>query len=273
MNYGMDFQGGDSGGGGGFSNGDNNYGGGSQGSTEKKRRNYDEQTLIPVTLSMVHGARQDSSGGDNTLALEDGRPLHSIKLIAAVRECNVQSTNIMYTLEDGTGALDVKQWADDNDGEAVGEMKRKTAQANIYVKVIGQVSEYNGKIQVVANSVTPLSTGNELTHHMLEVIYSAEKYKQADSIVSAPIVQSGGMAFNNYNNNKPKVENDGNSSTKERVLAYLKHNDSEAGAPIENCIAEMSDVAEADIRTAVEDLSENGQIYSTINESYFKVAE
>jgi len=268
----MDFQGGDSGGG--FSNNDNNYGGGSQGSPSKQRRNYDEQTLIPVTIAMAVKARPDSSGGNDILTLVDGRPLHQVKLIGAVRSADVQSTNIMYTIEDGTGALNIKQWADDNDGEAIGEMKRQNAREGIYVKVIGQISDYDGKKQVVASSVQALSSGNELTHHLLDVMYSAEKYKQADSIVSAPIVQNNGMAFGN-NSMQPKIEGggDGGSSIRERVLHFLRENDSETGASIDVCIQQLSDIAESDIRQAAEHLSEEGQIYSTINESYFKVAE
>jgi len=274
MNYGMDFQGGDTSGGGGFSNNGSNFGGGSQGSPDKRsRRNYDEQTMIPVTIAMAFKARPDASGGNDVLTLEDGRPLHSVKIIGAVRSADVQSTNIMYTIEDGTGALNVKQWADDNDAEAIGEMKRQNAKEGIYVKVIGQISEYDGKKQLVANSVQPLSSGNELTHHLLEVVYCAERYKQADSIVAAPIMQNhNGMTFGN-NSMQAKIEggND-SSSTKERVLQFLKENDSETGASIDVCIQQLNDVAEADIRQAAENLSEEGQIYSTINEAFFKVA-
>ena len=267
---GMDFQGGDSGGG--FSNNDNSYGGGTQGSPDKRRRNYDEQTLIPVTISMAYKARPDSSGGNDVLTLEDGRPLHSVKIIGAVRTADVQSTNIMYTIEDGTGALNVKQWADDNDAEAIGEMKRQNAREGIYVKVIGQISDYDGKKQLVANSVQALSSANELTHHLLEVMYSAEKFKQADSIVSAPMMNNG-MAFGNNNSMKQEMgSGDASGSIKERVLQFLRDNDSETGAPIEDCIRQLSDVAESDIRQAAEHLSEEGQIYSTINENFFKVA-
>jgi replication factor A2 len=271
---GMDFQGGEAGGGGGFSSNDNNFGG-SQGSPDKRsRRNYDEQTLIPVTIAMAFKARPDSSGGNDVLLLEDGRTLHSVKIIGAVRSADVQSTNIMYTIEDGTGALNVKQWADDNDVEAIGEMKRQNAKEGIYVKVIGQISDYDGKKQLVANSVQPLSSGDELTHHLLEVMYCAEKFKQADSIVAAPIMQNNnGMAFGSSNSMQAKMEGgDDKNSIKERVLQFLRENDSETGASIDVCIQQLNDIAEADIRQAADHLSEEGQIYSTINESFFKVA-
>jgi replication factor A2 len=144
---------------------------------DKKRRSYDEQTLIPVTIGMVNKAHMDVSSGDGTLVLEDGRPLHTIKLIAAVRSIEDMSTNVWYQIEDGTGLMDMKQWLDDNDSSVVMEMRKETTKDGIYIKVIGQVKDYEGQKMIVANSVHRISTGNELTHHMLEVIYSAESLR------------------------------------------------------------------------------------------------
>lgn len=262
----MDFRGGDSGGG--FSSGGNDFGGGSQGTPGKQRRNYDEQTQIPVTIAMAFKAR----GGDEMLMLEDGRALHTIKIVAAVRNVEVQSTNILYTIEDGTGCINVKQWLDDNDSAEVAEMKRQAAKDGIYIKVIGQIKDYDGQKQIVASSIQQLSSGNELTHHLLHVVYSSEKFKKSDSIVAAPAMVGNGMAFGNNHSVQPKME--GGGDIKDRVLQFLRQhdNDSETGVPIELCIEQMKDVSQAAIREAAEGLSEEGQIYSTINESFFKVA-
>jgi len=43
---------------------------------------------------------------------------------------------------------------------------------NIYVRVHGHVRAFAGKRSVVAFRVTPISDMNELTTHMLEVIYA-----------------------------------------------------------------------------------------------------
>lgn len=284
----MDFQG-DAGGGGGFTNNDNNFGGGggTQDSAEKKsRRSYDDQTLIPVTISMAMKTQSDVSGGDGTMVLEDGRSLHMVKIIGAVRSVDTQSTNIFYVLEDGTGVCDVKQWVDDNEPAAVTEMTKGAAIENVYVKVIGMIKEYEGKKQIVANSVHRLLSGNELTHHLLEVMYSAEKFKRADSIVP-PI-----MNMQNNNNNKSMGYN-GNSSSGQgaeignggggnpvdmnknsvmEVFQRLNDEASETGTSVQQCIAELPHISEADVRDAINFLSEEGQLYSTIDENHFKFA-
>jgi len=286
MNYGMDFQGGDTGGGGGggYTNNDNSFGGGggTQDSAEKKsRRSYDEQTLIPVTILMAMKSQTDISGGDGTLVLEDGRALHMVKIIGAVRSVDSQSTNVHYTIEDGTGSIEVKQWTDDNEPAELAEMKKETTQENIYVKVIGAIKEYEGEKQVVATSVRRLLSGNELTHHLLEVMYSAEKFKRADSIVPPVMhMQNTTMGFNNSG---PAATisagggfggGDSGGTNKDRVLELMQrlNSDTEEGTSVQQCISELPDMPEADIRQALNLLSEEGQLYSTINENQFKIA-
>jgi replication factor A2 len=196
---GMDYQG-DMGGGGNYGGGfDNssggfNSGGGGGGGTPKARKAYDEQTIIPVTARMIIQAQS----GENGLTLQDGRELHHVKFIGAVRSHEDASTNATFSIEDGTGLVDVKQWVDANDCPAIIEMRQECMQENVYVKVIGSLKDYDGKKTLVAHTVRRLSTSNELTHHMLEVVYSSEKYQRKQSIVGGAMPHSmagGGVGF------------------------------------------------------------------------------
>ncbi len=44
-----------------------------------------------------------------------------------------------------------------------------------YICVIGEVEDYYGVHERFAFDVRPVSSGNEVTHHFLEVAYSSEK--------------------------------------------------------------------------------------------------
>ncbi len=44
-----------------------------------------------------------------------------------------------------------------------------------YIHVIGEVEDYYGVREIIAFDVRPVSSGNEVTHHFLEVAYSFEK--------------------------------------------------------------------------------------------------
>ena len=187
MDYQGDMGGGGNYGGGGFDGGGGFNSGGGGGGTPRARRSYDEQTLIPVTARMI---LQAQSNGENSLALPDGRELHQVKFVGAVRTHEEASTNTTFSIEDGTGLVDVKQWMDANDCAAIIEMRQACMDDTVYVKIVGQVKDYDGKKTLVANTIRRLGTSNELTHHMLEVVYSAEKFQRKESIVGGAMPQS-----------------------------------------------------------------------------------
>ncbi len=60
-----------------------------------------EHMLIPVTVKMIHSAVQNCK----RFVLKDGRPLHMVKLVGAVRNFRVHDKHIQNNLEDGTGLL------------------------------------------------------------------------------------------------------------------------------------------------------------------------
>jgi hypothetical protein len=47
--------------------------------------------------------------------------------------------------------------------------------SNCYICVIGEVEDYYGIHKIIIFDVQPVSSGNEVTHHFLEVAYSFEK--------------------------------------------------------------------------------------------------
>ncbi|KAL3943571.1 MAG: hypothetical protein SGBAC_002352 [Bacillariaceae sp.] len=275
----MDYQGGD--GGGGFGGGGYDGGGGggfdqgsSQQSAQKPRKNYDEQTLIPITIHMALEGHADESG-DGSIILQDGRKLSNVVIVGSVRQFSNNSTNVSYDVEDSTGLLTVKQWVDDNDCSAILELREKTLVDNIYIKAIGQIKDYQGNRCLMANSVRPLSTGNELTHHFLSVIHSGNKYKTADSIVPPMNMMSkdgvgfgqtiGDVGLNNGGTGNP---------TQDRALAIIREigNQEESGCHISQIAAAMGGIPEAEVRQLVTELSDNGEIYSTTSDEHFQVA-
>ena len=44
-----------------------------------------------------------------------------------------------------------------------------------YIRVIGEVEDYYGVHEIIAFDVQPVSSGNVVTHQLLEVAYSFEK--------------------------------------------------------------------------------------------------
>jgi replication factor A2 len=207
--------------------------------------------------------------GTGALALPDGRPLHHVKLVGAVRSVDNLSTNISYEIEDGTGLIEVKQWMDDNDCTAVQEEKELAARDAQYLRIIGQIKDYDGKKSLVAHSIRKIQNGDQLTHHMLEVVYSSQKYQRAERI--------GGMAppISMQHTVSTPIQADNNDGLKDQIINYFKVEGEklEVGAPVIKLVHLLAGTyREHDVRAAIEDLASEGHIYSTINEDNYKFA-
>ena len=211
----MDYQG-DTGGG--YQQQAASPGGGGQ--QQRPRKAYDEQTLLPVTAAMLNKA----TSADGNHDLPDGRPIHHVKIVGAVRDFEEQSTHLSLQIEDSTGLVDVKQWLDDNDSSAAVELREQCKQPHIYVRVVGQVKDYNGQKSIVAHSVRRCFDSNEITHHFLEVVHSAESYKRADRIggVAPPVsMNMSGMGHVSAPVKQQSADGAGNG-LKDQILHFIK---------------------------------------------------
>mmetsp|Transcript_10277 Transcript_10277/g.21701 ORF Transcript_10277/g.21701 Transcript_10277/m.21701 type:complete len:275 (+) Transcript_10277:71-895(+) len=259
--------------------------------SKKPMRNYDEQTLIPVTIKMITSAQLDPNG-QGELSLNDGRRLHMVKLVAAVRTHEDKSTNLLIDVEDGTGCTQVKVWVNEGDDcSAVTQLRQAASQDHTYIRIIGQVKEYDGMLQVVANDVRPVSTGNELTYHLLEVAHSYEKSLKMQNEVKP---MGGGMGFgigNMASNAAPPQMGGvgmgaqggvgggmgGGSALNDMVLNVVKDlgTGNDSGVHVNDIEAQVSSqgFSSADIKGAISYLQNEGHIYSTIDEQHVQYAE
>lgn len=257
----------------------------------KPRRNYDEQTIIPVTIKMVNQALGDPSGGGD-LSLKDGRALHMIKLVAAVRSCEERSTNLFIDVEDGTGFTQVKVWVNEGDEcSAVTKMRGEAGHDHQYIRIIGQVRDFDGNRQIVANDVRRVSSGNELTYHLLEVASSYEKSLKmaSDNQMGMAMGVGGGIGIGNMAQNMPQgggagIQGQGygggmggGSALNDAVLQVIKTlgAQSDSGVHVNQITVQVSSQGfnAGDIKNAINNLSNEGHIYSTIDENNFQYAE
>ncbi len=77
---------------------------------EKNVSNNGEHMLIPVTAKMIHSAVWDSE----RFVLKDGRPLHMVKMVGAVRNFRGNNKHVQIDVEDGTGLVRVILWEKKN---------------------------------------------------------------------------------------------------------------------------------------------------------------
>jgi hypothetical protein len=129
--------------------------------------NNGEHTLISVMVKMIHSAVWECK----RLVLKDGRPLHMVKFVDAVRNFGVNTKYVQIDVEDGTGLVWVILWKKERECMAQHRLMHE-CNSNCYICVIGEVEDYYGVHKIIAFDVRPVSSGNEVTHHFLEVAYS-----------------------------------------------------------------------------------------------------
>lgn len=239
-------------------------------SETKKFKETENQLLIPVTVRMI----LNSSNG----ILRDGREPKEVKLIGAVRELQTQSTNNMYHIEDGTGLIEVKEFLDANtDNKAVLEDRSGAAEA-VYVKIYGAIQEYEGKTSLVAYSVRRITTANELTYHLLEVVHTSERFKKNSQIVGSPSL-GGSLIMASNNQMLPQstpvkeMENDFNQNpAMESLMAEfsnLSEDMAQVGISVKEFIGRNRHLREEDIHLSISNLVQEGTIYNTHDDDHY----
>ncbi|ROT41823.1 replication protein A, subunit RPA32 [Sodiomyces alkalinus F11] len=143
------------------------YGGSQQGSQGGGRSNQDE-SLRPVTIKQIIDAEEPYPGADFRI---DGVNITQITFVGQVRAINPQPTNITYRIDDGTGIIEVKKWADsDKKDDEVADGSGRI-ELDQYVRVWGRLKSFNSKRNVGAYFLRPVTDFNEVNYHLLESTY------------------------------------------------------------------------------------------------------
>ncbi|AQK72913.1 Replication protein A 32 kDa subunit A [Zea mays] len=122
------------------------------------------QTLLPLTVKQTMDAAQTS--GDRSNFAINGVEVSTIRLVGRMLGKVERVTDVVFTLDDGTGKIDVNRW----ENEASDAKEMADANNENYVIVIGGLKGFQGKRHVVAYAVRRVTNFNEITCHFLHCI-------------------------------------------------------------------------------------------------------
>ncbi|XP_042281245.1 replication protein A 32 kDa subunit [Thunnus albacares] len=240
---------------------------------EKKGRTRATQ-IIPCTVSQLMSASQ----ADEAFKVGDVE-VAQVTIVGIIRSTDKSMTNIQYKVDDMTGApMDVKQWVDTEDPS----VDSAVLPPGTYVKVSGNLRSFQNHRSVVAFSVRTLEDMNEITSHMLEVV-------QAHMALGKPQTMSGaggGMSSSVTPMSRPgmgsiggmgggyaganDMTNNGLSANQNQVLSLIRGCPDQQGISIQDLKQRLSGMSLSVIKQAVEFLSNEGHIFSTIDEDHYK---
>ncbi|KAK4227857.1 replication factor A protein 2 [Podospora fimiseda] len=138
--------------------------GGSQQGSQGQKKSYVDEFLRPVTIKQLLDCKPGYNDSDLQL---DGQPITQVTFVGQIRSINPQVTNITYKVDDGTGMIDVKKWIDP---EKAGDNESKFV-LDTYVRVLGRIQSFNGKLHIGAHHVRAIDDFNEVNYHLLEATY------------------------------------------------------------------------------------------------------
>lgn len=203
-----------------------------------------------------------------------------VTIVGIIRSTDKSMTNIQYKVDDMTGApMDVKQWVDTEDPG----VDNTVLPPGTYVKVSGNLRSFQNHRSVVAFSVRPLEDMNEITSHMLEVVQAHMVLSKPQTTLSAgggmtsssvppmsrPTMGSSvGMGGSYAGGND--MANNGLSPNQNQVLCLIRSCPEPQGISIQDLKQRLSGISLAVIKQAVEFLSNEGHIFSTIDEDHYK---
>lgn len=259
-------------GGGGFGGGGFTSSQGADG--EKEQRKFRFINITPITCqNMEELAHEDSKF---TLG---GAEVSQVTLVGNIYHCEKTQTCNTYKLDDTTGSVTIKHWRSvENDEEGMMEEDDSNMfEEGKEVKVFGQIRSFQKNFTLNALKIRPVEDMNEITVHMLECIkYKLMRQKKASGDMNGHSARNGAMFNSGGGGGGLKM----NASSNDMGMDSVQH---QVWQMIENCSAQSSEGVAVDdirstlkglnmpqIRKAVEFLSNEGHIYSTVDDNHYK---
>ncbi|NXK85937.1 RFA2 protein, partial [Formicarius rufipectus] len=230
--------------------------------TEKKQRSR-SQNIVPCTVSQLLAAEQV----DETFRICDVE-ISQVTVVGIIRHAEKAPTNILYKVDDMTAApMDVRQWVDTD--EAGGE--NVVVPPGTYVKVAGHLRSFQNKKSLVAFKIMPLENMNEFTTHILEIVNAHMILrKNLTSALRAPPAFPAGISDVGSFGGGSSLPVNGLSAHQSQVLNLIKSCPVPEGMSLQELKLQLHSMSMSTIKQAVEFLSSEGHIYSTVDDDHYK---
>ena len=252
---------------------------------DKAKPDRNRQSLVPCTIKQLKNAPANSNGEQGYML--DGRELAQVTIVGLIISADEQSTNLMYTVDDGTDSIMVKMWVDSEADESFAE-RRAQWKEGAYVRVIGQLRNFNSTKNLVAYSIQPLTDFNEYSFHFIEVVHTHLRHTKGPPPAPAGMAPVGGMAQGGMAPQAgmgmggaapqaygaPQQQGGG---LKELVLSFFTHKakDHDSGLTVQDATSALAGNGATieQVTAIVADLTSDGHLYSTIDDDHFQATE
>ncbi|KAH7922100.1 replication protein A subunit RPA32, partial [Leucogyrophana mollusca] len=243
------------------------------------RRSEISHSLRPLTVHQLNEAVQAHS--DAEWVLEDAE-IGQVTVVAHVVTINPQTTNNLYWLDDGTGRIEARHWTDSSLDE--GAESSEGIREGTYVRVSGSLKMFGNKKYINATHLRPVKSVDEIYFHLLEAMTVTliwtkgppPRPGQNPQDVVARTGAAGSSAYSAHSHATASNDQYAQLSKMQRAIIYFIRDQPEnkegvhVGA-IARAVREDADAGT--IGDALDKLMDDGLVFTTIDDSHFKVAD
>ncbi|CAN7938283.1 unnamed protein product [Ixodes hexagonus] len=239
--------------------------------TPQRKESSRPDNVVPCTIAQIHRMGE----GEDHLTIAS-REVQYVTVVGLVTSVDQQSTKVSYTVDDRTGPpLEGHIFATEPEEQAkiLGQLVEGT-----YVRVLGSVRAVDGRRLLKTFRAFGLTDLNELTMHLAEVVHSqmallAENKglaTEGGDVKAEPMDTSsfGGGAVGNSLGLEPK-QNMASGLT----YSLIRGCSSTIGISLEDICARVKSLNRAAIKDVVEFLSNEGHIFTTMDDYHFKATD
>ncbi|XP_015753063.1 PREDICTED: replication protein A 32 kDa subunit-A-like [Acropora digitifera] len=271
-------------------------------SQEKKRSASRVQSVIPCTIKQLHSATYNQT--EDTFKLGD-LELNQVTIVGVIRDAQESATNIMYNISDMTSEdIIVRKWIDNEVGYTLSwansymvllllHAVTKTCsfffffffRENTYVRVFGHLKSFKENSRsLIAFGLSPVTDFNEITYHMLDVVHSHLALSKLPEMsdMSLSMRQGSTPGMHGFQGQTPGRMNQGGfggntagthaglTGIQQQIQSLITNCQQEEGMAFAVIKQKVRGISDAQIRSTLEFLSNEGHIYSTIDDDHYK---
>lgn len=251
--------------GGGFTGGGFTSPGGDGDKTKKFSRS---QNLVPLTTAHIRALTNDG----NSFHLGETE-IGQVTLVGIVTHVEKSTTSVTYNIDDTTSEpIALKHWylmETGEDGEGGGE-EETIYNEGTYIRVYAHIRSFQNKISLSSLKIQPVEDMNELSVHILECLkfqMSINRKGKMEKMESS----SGGGFSSNQPGMSSNVTNMGIDKIQSQVFELIKGCDEEEGLSFNDIKSNLRGLNTNQIKNSLEFLSNEGHIYTTIDDDHFKI--
>ncbi|EKM55343.1 uncharacterized protein PHACADRAFT_173451 [Phanerochaete carnosa HHB-10118-sp] len=238
------------------------------------RRQNSQHALRPVTVKQLLSASQVHADAEFRI---DDMELGHITVVGQVVQVKSQTTNSTYTLDDGTGRYEARHWNDANAGE-----DDKGIKENTYIRVMGTLKSFGGRNYINATHIRPCKDPHEPYYHTLEAMAVTLMFQRGPP--SGSDQQNGHMLVQKAGTNGASAYTAQASKNgahdqfaflpelQRKIVNFILSQQSHTDGIHVSAIARAVGGDAHAISSALDQLMDEGHVYTTCDESHFDVS-